>query len=386
MGRAAWARRRAHDEERFAQVVDSRAEDDEFSAELAVVAALRGLGDSVETDASRERVTQRLSARPAPLRSPSARRTRKRPGGGALTPVLPVLVALLVLSGLGLALARDALPGEPLYHLKRAHEAVALRLTFDAEDDAVRRLSYASRRLDEVATLGANGTVEPHEYRLALADFTDRATGASSRISTVATRSDGRLLDVLATWAHEEVLRLGALGESTVPTPVHGALAGLLDRIERRAIQLSDRMGCYEITSARSDELGALPATGSCAGPGRVAPRSQDGVRAEGRSDATAATPAAPSPEATGPPSGRMVTEVADSSPTSAVVPSEPVEPSRSPDATDTLPPADIAPPPAAAPPVRAPTRPRLPDSRPAAPPAVSIAPLLPGLPAVTIG
>ncbi|OQO90955.1 hypothetical protein B1813_15730 [Saccharomonospora piscinae] len=375
MGRTAWSRRsrqaRARDE-RFARAVDSGTDADQFGAELAVVAALRRLGDTVAHDVTVDAATRQRMARR------SASSPRRRP--------LPVLTALAALATLlaftGLLLSRDALPGGPLYQLKRAQESAALGLTFDDEDAAVRRLNYASRRLDELATLGETGSAEPGRVRAALRGFADHATEGTVRLTALATRSDGSQLGVLRDWAGRETARLDTLAPG-LPTALPDAVAdevtdevaGLLDRIDRRASALAERMECYEITSAHSDDLGALPATGRCAPP----------------------SPLGPGPPPTGqPPAADPALEVdLPVEPTAAPAPPAPSSPTSpvAPPTSDrpgppfgSLDPADVAPPATVPAPVSAPERPRLPSEAPVPAPVVSVTGVLSGLPAVTVG
>ncbi|WP_298176640.1 DUF5667 domain-containing protein [Saccharomonospora sp.] len=375
MSRAAWFRTHRRDDERFARAVDSGVDSDSFDAELAVVAALRKLGDSVTVDdRSRERIAQRLTASAQPSRARPRTRTRT-----ASVPAIAfsVLSVLLALTGWGTSLAQDALPGEPLYHLKLAQETVTLGLTFDAEDDAVRRLSYASRRLDEMTTLGRHGAHDA-DYHLALREFTEHATEGTSRLTALATRSDGKLLSVLSSWAQRESSRLGEL-DHALPATVNDDLDTLLRRIEHRTTALSERMDCYEITSTRTDDLGSLPATGRCAAPPSLSPHIEE-PRTQGpptrteRKERTEHTrhgvPPAPEPP--------QVT-VVDLPHTTREL-TDPERPEGS------IHPADVAPPPAVSAPVPAPTQAHMPDSPPEEPALVSIAPLLPGLPTVTIG
>ncbi|EHR59292.1 DUF5667 domain-containing protein [Saccharomonospora cyanea] len=354
MGEPAWSRTRRGDDERFAGAVDSGIGAAEFGTELAVVAALRRLGRSVPVEPdTRERIAQRITDT----------RPRRRP--------LPVLttaaVALAALACLALLLAKDALPGEPLYHLKRAQEAATLGLTFDAEDDAARRLSYASRRLDEITTLGRHGVRDTDTYRLALADFTEHATEGASELTALATRTDGRGLTVLAAWAQRESAGLAA-AEAALPTTVSTDVTTLLDRIERRSAALAERMECYEITSVHSDDLGALPAAGGCA-------------PSPAKDHAGKPRPPAPSERAARPEPRNGHEPPSADEPTAFVEHPHAAEA----DTRTPLRPADVA----AAPVVShvpSPDRPRLPTPEPEDPALVSIAPILPGLPAVTVG
>jgi hypothetical protein len=308
---------------------------------------------AVEPDL-RERMARRVRS------APRASRTRPR-AVAALTALAATLAALV---GLGFALARDTLPGHPLYPLKRVQEAAALGLTFDAEHDATRRLSYAARKIEEMAELDER---DSEGHRVALEDFTRHATAGAARLTTLATRTDGHGLTTLAAWAEQQS---SGLAGHALPTSVEADVTTLLDRIERRASRLAERMGCYEITAARTDDLGVLPATSECTPPNDPAPDVPPEFPAPPPRSSEASPP---SPHESG---DLPVTDVADvvgevDEPEAQAGPRPPLQ------ATDVAARPSDPPPPA--------ERPRLPDSTPA-PAVVNIPPLLPGLPEVTIG
>ncbi len=346
-------RRREH--ERFARAVD-RAErvetapgspSDEFTTELAVVAALRRLGESVPADEhARARIDERVGVRPAaPAADPvpdsdagtgTGADTESGTEAGAGVPTAPgkdtaragrpdrphrhrvrsrprplpvltaALAAVLSLGGLGVLLSHDALPGDTLYGLKRLREATALGLTLDEEAHAHRRLDYAARRIDELAALSARTpTRVAPAYPDVLADFTEHATEGTTRLTAVATGSGGRQLVSLRDWADRQAHRLDLLGGSLPETAGDGPGA-LLERIERRATALAARMDCYRITSGSADELGALPATGPCSSAAPPAATDSRGPREPGPSSthpSARSTPSAPTghPEPPGP-------------------------------------------------------------------------------------
>lgn len=344
--------------ERFAHAAEI-GHDPEFADELAVIAVLRGLGTTPALDeATRARITRRVTATPPPGG------TRRRRRWAPVT--VAALVVLVALSGLGLSAARDALPGGPMYDLKRTQEVAALGLTFDDEAKARKHLAYAERRLDEIAGLVREGVRSEDGYQTALHDFTRDVTEGARTLTVVATRSDGRRLDWLRSWATTHAGRLRDL-ETRLPVPVTAPVT-LLTRIERRATALAERLPCYRITSIHSDDLGPLPAAGPCGAPDTI------GVRRE-------------SPAQAGPQQSREtpvdrfdgVTEAMSSTPptTPLVPPAAPTPPLSTTTTT--------AAPTAVPPPILAPMPPSPPDT-PGDTPVVSIPPLLPGLPGVRIG
>lgn len=281
--------------ERFARALDEGAthlDDQEFADELAVVSALRSAGSTVEPG---EQVRARIAGRiadadrepepvPAPepasvvavAEEPPARIPRPRSPGPEpsrpkprLTTVLAAAIcAVLALAGLGSALSTDALPGDLLYQVKRVQESATLRLTLDDEDRARQRLEYAGGRLIELTRLAerAEPGTDPHDFRVALADFGSDTRIAVAQLTTLATRSDGSQLDLLRDWVARQSERLTDL-RASLPAGVaedRASTTTLLRDVDERASALAERMNCYQITSGRSDELGVLPSQQAC--------------------------------------------------------------------------------------------------------------------------
>ena len=89
------------------------------------------------------------------------------------------LIALLVSATVTASAA--ALPGEPLYGVKRAAEEAQLSLATDSEQRAGLRLELADRRLDEAVKLVARGDVGRAEETVGAAQAqVEAATAAMS--------------------------------------------------------------------------------------------------------------------------------------------------------------------------------------------------------------
>ncbi|GAA3003699.1 DUF5667 domain-containing protein [Actinokineospora diospyrosa] len=204
---------------------------------------------------------------PAPRPSPS-------PRGSARTRFTVAAVAVLALvfslAGMSLLLARDALPGDALYGVKRTGEAAALGLTFGEEEKAFKHLEFATARVTEIETLAlryANPNDAPTSgYLAALGDFDNDAIAGSRALTAIATGGDGNQLATLRAWADQQGARLAAL-RPKLPSETDSRLSAsltVLDRVEGRAAALLARMACYQVTSGDLDEIGALPATVAC--------------------------------------------------------------------------------------------------------------------------
>ncbi|MFC3449716.1 DUF5667 domain-containing protein [Amycolatopsis speibonae] len=360
MGVPGWFARERADGDRFADLVDGGAEtpDDEFAHELALVGGLRELGAGGAPDAeTRQRIRDEIAGRLAEAEASPKRR------GHAVANLAAAAVALvLALGGITLLLSKDALPGDPLYGIKRAGESASLGLTFDERDKAKKHLEFAANRVGELDELTRQGAATG-AYFTGLADFeTDLRAGVSQLTSVVTDQGGQTRLAELRTWARQQSDRLG-LQVGHAPAEARDKFAAarvLLDKVQTRTSDLGSRLVCYTITTGSSDELGAVPAAGDC-------------VRNPGSSDAVLppVTLPAPSPAPAGSPSPTSVP------PSSAVDTATPTGP--------LTPPAGGTPPPVVATPGPT-TRTSPPATTTPKPPLISIPPLIPGLPPITIG
>lgn len=297
--------------ERFARAVEGLPVgpdlDDSLRRELAVVKALRELGDSTRLDdVARQRIrrqllagleeTQTPGAKPSPgptalpesraavhqeaaarqeaaVRQEASAGPRSRVAGvrGRLLVAAAAALCLLVsLSAMSLLLARNALPGQALYGVKRSAESAELGLTFGAESRGFKHLQFATARLDELEALAGQGA-DAGRYQTALEDFDADAAAGSRLLVQAATggaapHQDASLLPALGGWAQQQSERLEA-DLATLPEPAAARTAetrALLDRIAERAGALQGRLACRTVTSGVPDEVGALPAGGPC--------------------------------------------------------------------------------------------------------------------------
>lgn len=189
------------------------------------------------------------------------------------------MVALVALAGAGGFMSRDALPGDTLYAMKRLTESTGTLFTFDEQARAQRRLQLAATRLDELEQLVRRGGVDgststdPELFETTMADF-DELTGEGSRTLLATDDASGpALLGDLQAWASEQAARLSVL-RSSFPEPsvaeADDSMA-LLDRLRGRTESLEARSSCSEVTSTVVDDLGRLPAEGTCSPRAAVA-------------------------------------------------------------------------------------------------------------------
>lgn len=352
-----WFARERVEGDRFADIVDGAAdpEDDEFAKELAIIGGLRDLGASGTPDAeTRQRIREEIAGRLAEAEAPPKRR------GLTMANLAAAAVALvLALGGLTLLLSKDALPGDPLYGIKRAGESAALGLTFDAQDKAKKHLEFATYRVGELDELTRQSAVSD-AYFTGLADFESDLRAGVSQLTSLVTGGGGQTrLAELRTWARQQSDRLGSQVDRA-PAEARDRFKGardLLDKVQARSADLGSRLTCYTITTGLSDDLGAVPAVGDCV-------RNPDSPNAVVPPTASTAPSSAPEPPT-----------LASLPPTGGVVSATPTGPLASP--------TGGAPPPVAPPPPPAKTPPT-PTSTP--PPLISLPPVIPGLPPIVIG
>ncbi|MEV6622122.1 DUF5667 domain-containing protein [Amycolatopsis sp. NPDC051106] len=355
-----FARERA-EIDRFARALEPspKQRDGEFADELALVGALRELGAAGAPDLeTRQRIRAEIAGRLETAAATPRRRWRPR----TADLVAAALFLVLVLSGLTLVLSRNALPGDPLYGVKRAGESTALGLTFGDQAKARKHLEFATNRVTELSELAAQGASEA-DYRTAYDDFATDLRAGVAQMAAVAT-SDGsgtQALSDVRLWARNQEARLAA-GQPKLPAAaatVFGDVRDLLGKVQERTSGLVERMNCYQITTGASDELGPLPATGECTQ--RPVP-SSGGEPASASDEPSTAESTSPAPTGTQLPPSDAATTPGIPVPTGGVTP----PPVYGQDPTTTQ-----------RPPVTSTTQP---------PPLVSIPPLLPGLPPIVIG
>ncbi|HEY3605966.1 MAG TPA: DUF5667 domain-containing protein [Pseudonocardiaceae bacterium] len=282
-GGTPWWRQRQR--ERFARAVDSSPQDSQpydpkLAGELAVVVMLGHTAAATAPDgAARDRMRAKVLAqlavpqvRPSPVpRALPAPRGRVTGTRGRLVIALGAAFCLvLALSGMTLLLSRNALPGDPLYAVRRTVESATLGLTSGGDAKGHKHLEFAADRIGDIETLAgrypdlANSPVG--DYLTAFADFDSDTSAGTVDLTGYATGNGPADLTVLRTWAAQQATRIGLVAPH-LPTLARTRAAqsrALLDRVSRRADALLARDSCYTITSGATDDLGVLPATGPC--------------------------------------------------------------------------------------------------------------------------
>ena len=274
----------------FARALDGggySTSDATLNRELALVATLRRAGTvmAAPEPAERDRMRQRIMAQYSsvvhggtspvlPLReSGRRRRISDERRGRFVVAAAAALCLLMSLSGVGLLLSREALPGDTLlYAVKRSAESAALGLTFGDENKALKHLEFAKARVSEIEVMAervdADATWSAGDDRFvrALDDF-ERDTAAGTRLLTeVASEGRSAILPSLRGWVEQQEPRRPAVRRA-LPLAATTRLATtleLLDRVITRVDALDRRSDCVVVTFGTHDDLGLLPARGAC--------------------------------------------------------------------------------------------------------------------------
>lgn len=260
--------------ERFEHAVEGTP-DPAFTEEARIVGELRDRADSVElSTVSRARIAAELrqqlesAAKPEPADatgSTAGERTARTRVGIALG---AACCLLLVCGALGMLVAKDALPGQTFYGVKRGMEAASVQLTTDKAAQARKQLDYASARMASLRTLAERTETGRESYRTALEDLDEQtAEGARAGIR-IGTNGEGATLTTLSRWVDHTSGELRGV-RTALPAAVRPRAdrsIAMLHRIGERVAALTARLGCPQITSGRTDQIGLLPATGRCSG------------------------------------------------------------------------------------------------------------------------
>jgi len=112
--------------------------------------------------ASRRRLVARIKEgpQPAPLTWKDRLLQAFEPQKVAPIAFVAVLMVFLFLGGTIVTLARNSLPGDPLYSVKRNLEQIALATSIDKSRDAKHRLQFVEARLTEIKQLIEKGRSE----------------------------------------------------------------------------------------------------------------------------------------------------------------------------------------------------------------------------------
>lgn len=237
--------------------------------------------------------------KPAPPTKPAQRRKRLSTTRGRVAISLAAAFCLLlVLSGMTLLLSSNALPGDPLYGVRRTVEAATLGLTSGDEAKGLKSLTYGADVVTSIQDLAARypdlKDSPVGDYLTGFADFDSYARSGTADLTSYATSNNDGVLSTLDDWATQQASRIQQV-QPSLPSKAElkaeDSMA-LLRRIIQRADAISARDSCYTITSGTPDDLGVMPAGGPCDRPPTVgSPVNTSGLPGAGGTIAGQASP-----------------------------------------------------------------------------------------------
>lgn len=256
----------------------------ELRAQLVAVAPrLVAEGVTVETPAVRREVAaaQRARAARTPARVGVLGRLSSLSLGRPVAVITTVVAIFAALLGSVVWASKSALPGDPLYGLKRANENVQLSLTSGSTERGKTLLSFATKRAGEVNDLlsratalaaapgaSASGGISDHTAKLVAStlDAADSDLRSASQLfggEAVQSRSAAPLLQMQA-WTPGQLSLMQQIVSRVPAGALHDrALASelLVTAAQNRAQALQSLLGCSCLAAAPTDELGPVPCT-----------------------------------------------------------------------------------------------------------------------------
>lgn len=168
-----------------------------------------------------------------------------------------VAAGAVALSGVSTA-SNGAVPGDPLYGVKRSTEMAQLALAGNDISRGQMYLEFARIRLAEARVV----RTDPQQFRAALVDM-DAETRFGVRLLATAAleRRDPAALDAIDTFTDGQRTDLFDMTRGLDSASVAGAVSSLalLDQVSRRVDQLRSSLSCQGAFGTRSDSLGPQP-------------------------------------------------------------------------------------------------------------------------------
>jgi hypothetical protein len=165
--------------------------------------------------------------------------------------------ALLAIASGGVLASSNALPGDTLYPVKRVAESAGLALTFDDASRARRHLEIAATRLSEVEQLAHNSqsAPSPEVFTSAMDDF-DTATSEGSELllSTAEKDKSAAAAEDLHKWAAEQSDRLAVLEPELPPAADADTSQQLLERLLGQTASLESGDNSSSRTAGESED------------------------------------------------------------------------------------------------------------------------------------
>jgi uncharacterized protein DUF5667 len=164
---------------------------------------------------------------------------------------------LLAIASGGVLASSDSLPGDTLYPVKRVAESAGVALTFDEASRARRHLEIAATRLSEVEQLAHNSQAapSPEVFTTAMDDF-DTSTNEGSKLLLSAAEADksGTAAGDLHKWASEQSDRLTELEPELPASADANTSRELLERLLGQTASADEESDTSRRTAGESED------------------------------------------------------------------------------------------------------------------------------------
>jgi uncharacterized protein DUF5667 len=207
-----------------------------------------------------QRIEAKLRQRVGVRRSPWQPAARGQWSSAALRwATAAALVVVLLLAGVGIAAAsNDSLPGDPLYSVKRAGEAVQLFMT----PPSARASAYAmlaQRRLGEITAISKRSNVDPDGFTYLLSDLTSETEAALTSVEDTAPEQQAEILSTLVTMAEQQQAVL-AMVQASAPPQAQTGLERALEASGQARQRALERL--EQVTSHKGGTSSSTPGGG----------------------------------------------------------------------------------------------------------------------------
>lgn len=238
--------------ERLAGIAVDTRPDPEFRAGLRASLMARiereGIGATAVPDDAADRIPAQRGtpSRPSPLRNPRVR----------AAVVVALAAGPIAVSGISAA-SGDAIPGDPLYGIKRSTESAKLAFTGSQVSRGRLYLDFARTRMDEAGSIQGDQAAVVS----ALGDM-DRETRQGVKLLTAAAVAsrDASALDLVDAFVAQQRDGVDRLSNHLIGPARSDALAYrlLLDKVKDRSVELRRSLPCAA-SVRHEDELGPQP-------------------------------------------------------------------------------------------------------------------------------
>jgi hypothetical protein len=263
---------------------------------LVATAEREGIGATASDDVVPEKPSRRSSTTASPRDAFPAFNGRRARARGAI--LVGVAVGAIAVSGMSAA-SENAMPGDPLYGMKRSTERAQLALASSDLSRGQLFLDFARTRLAEAQAVRGDSV-----GFAAVLDDMDAETRHGVKLLTTSgmQRGDEAALDAIGTFLTGQRRQVSGLldGAGRPERERASASLTLLDSIKKRADGLRAALRCGAGPATRADALGPLPQActgGKAPAAGQPAPTQDQrpaGGRAPGSPHAESTHPSAP--------------------------------------------------------------------------------------------